>query len=210
MIKENDFVIQVATVNGSGSQSSNNVLVRSLFRAGIPVGGKNLFPSNIQGLPTWFTIRANPKGFVGRQPLADVVLALNPQTALADLKSVKPQGFYFYNSEITISDSQKRNDIQMIAIPFKDIVASIAESIKLKKLLVNMSYVGILCELLGLEQTYVDQAITQQFEGKQSVLSINQAAIKNGRDYAKNHLSELQFPYRAVARPGANADKILI
>src|SRR5476651_2192941 len=100
----NDFSITVATVNGSGSQSSNNILLRALFRMGLPVGGKNLFPSNIQGLPTWFTIRVNENGFTARKPLADLVVAINPATAADDLKLVRPGGVVFLNSEIKLAE----------------------------------------------------------------------------------------------------------
>src|SRR6201986_4081632 len=117
MSSVNDFTITVATANGSGSQSSNNVLVRALFRAGIPVGGKNLFPSNIQGLPTWFTIRANASGFTSRKSHPDICIAMNAQTRVQDLAGVRPEGFFFYNSEFTFTDSEKRTDVLMIPIP---------------------------------------------------------------------------------------------
>src|ERR1700733_2075886 len=116
MSKTNDFVIQVATVNGSGSQSSNNILVRALFRSGIPVGGKNLFPSNIQGLPTWFTIRANESGFTSRRSHPDICLAMNAQTASQDLARVRPEGFFFYNAEF--KNVAPRPDVKMVPIPF--------------------------------------------------------------------------------------------
>src|ERR1041385_4346489 len=114
MAKINAFSLIVATANGSGSQSSNNILVRTLFRMGIPVGGKNLFPSNIQGLPTWFTIRANHNGFTSRRPQSDIFMAMNATTAAQDLKSVRPEGFFFYNSEIKLSET--RSDISMVPI----------------------------------------------------------------------------------------------
>src|ERR1700722_6994333 len=125
MSKVNDFVLTVATANGSGSQSSNNILLRSLFRMGLPVGGKNLFPSNIQGLPTWFTIRVNEKGFTARKALADVVVALNPQTALEDLKQVRPGGWAFLSSEIKVDPTLYPNNVRVVVVPFKDIVAPV-------------------------------------------------------------------------------------
>src|SRR3954468_16260848 len=119
MPQVNDFVLTVATQNGSGSQSSNNILVRSLFRMGLPVGGKNLFPSNIQGLPTWFTIRANEAGFTARKKLADIVVAINPQTALADLRLVRPGGFAFLSSDAKVSPESFPKDVNVIVVPFK-------------------------------------------------------------------------------------------
>src|SRR5436189_5002456 len=119
MAQSNDFVLHIATANGSGSQSANLVLVKTLFRMGIAVGGKNLFPSNIQGLPTWFTIRVNESGFTSRRGLADMSVALNSQTYLQDLAAVRPEGFYFYNSEYKFADSQKRTDLTMVPVPFR-------------------------------------------------------------------------------------------
>ncbi|NJL24134.1 MAG: hypothetical protein HC902_02450 [Calothrix sp. SM1_5_4] len=152
MSQINDFVITVATQNGSGSQSSNNVLVRSLFRLGLPVGGKNLFPSNIQGLPTWFTIRVSPEGFTARRKFADVVVAINPATALEDLKLVRENGFVLLNSEIKLPDTARRADLRIVSVPFRDLAGHVTDSVKLKKLLVNMVYVGVLAELLELPQ----------------------------------------------------------
>ncbi len=206
----NDFVITVATVNGSGSQSSNNVLVRSLFRSGVPVGGKNLFPSNIQGLPTWFTIRVNGSGFTSRRSHPDICLAMNAQTCLQDLKSVRREGFYFYNSELKFTDEQKRSDVTMIAIPFRDIIANVTDSVKLRKLLINMSYVGVLAELLGIDQSVVDGVIEHQFDGKVAIIDTNRKAVEAGRVYAQEHLKTLRFPYRLNAIPGGNEGKILI
>src|SRR6266404_4478271 len=144
MLTVNDFVLTVATANGSGSQSANNILLRSLFRMGLPVGGKNLFPSNIQGLPTWFTIRANEQGFTARKKLADIVVAINPATALADLKLVRPGGFVFLSTEAKVAPELYPKEVNVIPVPFKDIVAPVHESIKMRKLLLNMVYVGVL------------------------------------------------------------------
>lgn len=206
----NDFVISVATANGSGSQSSNNVLVRTLFRMGLPVGGKNLFPSNIQGLPTWFTIRVNEQGFTARRKLADVVVAMNPATAAEDLHLVRPGGFVFLNSEIKLTEAQKRIDVQLVPVPFKDIVASLSDSVKLRKLLVNMAYVGVLAHLLDIPQKYLDDVVDHQFGDKSTVIETNRMAIAAGREWAANNLRELQFPIRAKSLPKRNDGKILI
>jgi 2-oxoglutarate ferredoxin oxidoreductase subunit alpha len=217
MSQANDFVITVATANGSGSQSSNTVLLRALFRMGVPVGGKNLFPSNIQGLPTWFTIRANSHGFTARRKLADIAVAMNAQTAAEDMALVHAGGFFFLNAEIKLAPTQIRSNIQVVSVPFRDIVAKVTDSTKLKKLLVNMVYVGVLAELLKIPAAVVDDVVQHQFGDKASVIEMNLKAIAAGREYAKSDLSALNFPYRAEAvQPAANkapalqAGKILI
>lgn len=190
----NDFVVQVATVNGSGSLSANQILVKSLFRMGVPVGGKNLFPSNIAGLPTWFTVRVNHQGFTGRRLLCDAFVAMNPATYVEDLKNIKSGGFCFTNSEIkTIVE---RSDIQQVVVPFKDLTTTLSDSVKMRKLLANVVYVGIITELLHVPIEVIDQAIEDQFGDKPKVIESNKKAILVGRDYAKEHLKNLNFPYR--------------
>jgi len=208
MSKTNDFVIQVATVNGSGSQSANNILVRALFRSGIAVGGKNLFPSNIQGLPTWFTIRASQKGFTSRRSHPDIFMAMNSQTVAQDLAALRPEGFFFYNSEF--KSLANRPDVVMVPIPFREIVEPVAKSIKLRKFLSNMVYVGVLSELLALDEKILNGAMEHQFQGKLDVLEVNAQAVMAGRTYAKEHLSQLRFPFLAQIVSGANDGKILI
>jgi len=210
MSKVNDFVITVATVNGSGSQSSNNILVRSLFRMGLPVGGKNLFPSNIQGLPTWFTIRVNEDGFTARKKFADVVVCMNAQTAAEDMKLVRKGGFVILNSEIKVPDTALNPDVTTVKIPFKDIVAPVSDSVKLRKMLVNMLYVGVLAELLKIPEAAINETIEHQFGDKKSVIDTNRKAIAAGRAYAQQNLAGVNFPWRAEARPGKNNGKVLI
>lgn len=210
MAQINDFVITVATANGSGSQSSNNILTRTLFRMGVTVGAKNLFPSNIAGLPTWFTIRANDKGFTARKRFADIVVAMNPSTAAEDLKLVRSGGVVFLNSEIKIADAQLRPGIQLVPIPFRDIVQPVSDSVKLRKLLINMVYVGVLAELLKIPQEILRDAIAHQFGDKPGVIELNTKALDAGRAYAREHLSNLAFGYEARADKGANEGKILI
>lgn len=202
----NDFVVQVATVNGSGSLSANQILVKSLFRMGVPVGGKNLFPSNIAGLPTWFTVRVNHEGFTGRRLLCDAFVAMNPTTYAEDLPKIKAGGFCFTNSEIkTIIE---RKDIQQIVVPFKDLTTTLSDSVKMRKLLANVVYVGILTELLHVPIEVVDQAIEDQFGDKPKVIESNKKAIAVGRNYAKEHLQSINFPYRIHKMTLAN--KVLI
>ena len=206
----NDFTITVATANGSGSQSSNNVLVRTLFRMGLTVGGKNLFPSNIQGLPTWFTIRVNEQGFTARKKLADIVVAMNPASAAADMALVRPGGVILLNADIKLGSSQLREDVQIIRVPFRSLVDSVTDSGKLKKLLVNMAYVGVLAELLQISAEKVKDVVSHHFGDKLSAIELNNRAIEAGRAYARDHLVTADFPFRVATHVGSNEGKILI
>lgn len=206
----NDFVLEIATVNGSGSQSANNIILRSLFRMGIPVGGKNLFPSNIAGLPTWFTIRVNKDGYTARREDVDLFVALNPQTLEEDIVKIRPQGWLFYPEDATLPTSAaQRQDLNKVAIPFKQLVDQASDSIKLKKLLVNMIYVGVLGELLQINPEVLEKTVSDQFNGKASAVSSNIKALQVGRDFAREKLAHFAFPYR-VQSLNLNAGKILI
>lgn len=208
-VKINDFVVEVATVNGSGSQSSNNILMRTIFRMGVPVEGKNLFPSNIQGMPTWFTIRVHEKGHLSRKEKADIVVAMNPKTALEDVKKLKPGGLFFYNSDMRADFSQLDPEVEAVGIGFRKLVSEATDSIQLKKLLTNMVYVGVLAELLELDETLLADTIRDQFQGKEKVFDVNLKAIEVGKKYAQAELSSLKGRYQVQARD-ANAGKILM
>lgn len=208
-MKVNDFVINIATVNGSGSQSANNVLLRSLFRMGVPVGGKNIFPSNIAGLPTWFWIRANPQGFVGRKPLADIVVTLNPQTFKEDLKTLASGGFYFYPSTFVIPEELKRPDITCVPVPFKQLTDESTDIGKIKKLVTNMVYVGLLAEILKIDSSILDQVLRDQLGKKASVLEVNQKAVAIGAKYARDNFAQLNFSFKAEKKD-LPKDKIII
>ncbi|HNB14728.1 MAG TPA: 2-oxoacid:acceptor oxidoreductase family protein, partial [Candidatus Obscuribacter sp.] len=144
----NDFSIQVATVNGSGSQSSNNVLMRSIFQMGIPVSGKNLFPSNIAGLPTWFTIRVNKDGYIARKAEIDILVAMNPQTAIDDVKALTPGSVCV--SPVELKLDAIRSDVKHYQVPFSELAAKASDNLKLRKLLTNMIYVGAAAQLFGI------------------------------------------------------------
>ncbi|MCB0363597.1 MAG: 2-oxoacid:acceptor oxidoreductase family protein, partial [Bdellovibrionales bacterium] len=206
----NNFVLQVATINGSGSQSANNALVKTLFRMGIPVTGKNMFPSNIAGLPTWFNIRAQSEGFTARKEKCDILVAMNPISIVADQKSLVSGGYCFFNEEINLTDNQKRQDVQYIPIPFKSIVEKLTDSGKLKKLLVNMIYVGVLSELLHLDQLQLNQVIRDLFGNKEKVVDLNLEALKAGLTWARENLKTEDFPFKAQVIPEGNKGKILI
>ena len=202
----NDLTIQVATVNGSGSQSSNLVLLRALFRMGIPVGGKNLFPSNIAGLPTWFTIRANRDGFVARKREVDFLVALNAQTAEKDVADLSPGKAVLY--EDTLRLERLRDDLIFYPVPFQELAGQVAKEVRLRKLLANMIYVGVIAELLSMDLEEIHGAIDTQFKGKKTAVTLNRRAVAIGAEYARERL-EKRDAY-AVARMDANRGKILI
>ncbi len=202
----NDFSIQVATVNGSGSQSANMVLMRSIFQMGVPVSGKNLFPSNIAGLPTWFTIRASKNGYVARKAEIDFMVAMNPQTAREDAMTVQPGGALL--AEQTLSLKGLRGDISYYEAPVSKLAGEITTDVRLRKLLANMVYVGVMAELLGLETEEVEKAIRKQFKNKAKAAETNVKAMRLGIDYAHEHLPKTD-PFR-VERMRATQGKIII
>lgn len=202
----NDLTIHVATVNGSGSQSSNNVLMRSLFQMGIPVSGKNMFPSNIAGLPTWFTIRANKDGWIGRKKEVDLMVCMNAQTAREDVEALAPGALCIYDAPLNCKSI--RNDVVFFEVPFAKLAADLSEDSKLRKLLTNMVYVGIVAELLGIEREETVVALGKQFKGKKKAIDANVAAIDKGIAYAKENLPR-QNRWR-VERMNATAGKIII
>ena len=202
----NDLTIHVATVNGSGSQSSNNVLMRSIFQMGVPVSGKNMFPSNIAGLPTWFTIRANKDGWIGRKKEVDLMVCMNAQTAREDVEGLPSGALCIYDAPLNCKTI--RDDIVFFEVPFAKLAADLSEDSKLRKLLTNMVYVGIVAELLGIERAEILVALTKQFKGKKKAVDANVAAIDKGIAYAKENLPG-QNKWR-VERMNATAGKIII
>ena len=203
----NDFSIQVATMNGSGSQSSNSVLMRSIFQMGIPVSGKNLFPSNIQGLPTWFTIRANKDGYTGRKKEIDIVVCMNPETAAEDVAGLDPGAICVYDAPLRLN--RVRNDLEFFEVPFAKLAASVPDvEAKIRKLMANMCYVGVLAQLLGIEFPEIEKAISKQFKGKTKAVGVNVLAAKAGLDYAREHLPKLER-YK-LQRMDKTAGKIII
>ncbi len=202
----NDFSIQVATVNGSGSQSANNVLLKSIFAMGIPISGKNLFPSNIAGLPTWYTIRASKHGYVARKKEIDIVIAMNAETAKDDILSLPAGGVAIYEEAANLK--QYREDVVCYPVPFDKITAAVCPEAKLRKLVKNMVYVGVVAQLLDMDLATVEAALRRQFAKKQKAADLNWAAVQAGYDYAKTSLTK-QDPFR-VERMHANEGKIII
>src|SRR5579884_4396409 len=157
----NDFSIQVATVNGSGSQTANNVLMRTLFQMGIPVSGKNMFPSNIAGLPTWFTIRASKHGYIGRRKEVDFLVAMNPETAREDVLKLESGAAVVYDEPLQLN--KLRNDLHFYPVPFDKLVGPVCPEAKLRKLVRNMIYDGVVAYLLDIEMEEVHKALFRQF-----------------------------------------------
>jgi 2-oxoglutarate ferredoxin oxidoreductase subunit alpha len=202
----NDFSIQVATVNGSGSQSANNVLLKSIFAMGIPISGKNLFPSNIAGLPTWYTIRASKHGYVARKKEIDILVAMNAETAKADMLSLPAGGIAIYDESANLK--QYRDDVVCYPVPFDKITAAVCPEAKLRKLVKNMVYVGVVAQILDMDLATVEAALRRQFAKKQKAADLNWAAVQAGYNYAKTSLVK-QDPFR-VERMHANEGKIII
>ena len=201
----NDFTIQVATANGSGSQSSNTVLLRTLFQMGVPVSGKNLFPSNIAGLPTWYSIRASRDGWVARKKEIDLLVAMNPESAQEDVAAVPAGAAVVYDAPLALSGA--RADLLWYPVPFDELVAPVTGEAKLRKLLRNMVYVGTLARLLELELPEVERAIGRVFGKKARALELNLAAARAGHEHAKGFGRSL--PFRA-ARMDATRGKIIV
>jgi 2-oxoglutarate ferredoxin oxidoreductase subunit alpha len=202
----NDMSIQVATVNGSGSQSSNTVLLRSIFQMGVPVSGKNMFPSNIAGLPTWYTIRANKNGYIGRKKEIDFLVAMNPETAQEDTMSLAAGASVLYDEPLALH--KLRDDLIFYSVPYDKIVAAVCPEAKLRKLVKNMVYVGVVANLLTVEMTEVEKAIRKQFAKKVKAANLNLAAAQAGFDYAKANLQKRGAFY--IERMNATAGKIII
>ena len=202
----NDFSIQVATVNGSGSQTANTVLLRALFQMGIPVSGKNLFPSNIAGLPTWFTIRASKDGYLARRRESDILVVMNPETAAEDIAAMGPGAVIVLNDAIKVPPIAP--DRIVYPVPMAKLMEPITTEVKLRRLVVNMIYVGVLGELLGLAEDEVERALDAQLGRKPKALALNHAAVRAGWEYARDHFDE-RHPFRA-SRMSATQGKILI
>ena len=202
----NDFSIQVATVNGSGSQSANSVLLKSIFDMGVPVSGKNLFPSNIAGLPTWYTIRASKDGYVARRKRIDVLIAMNAETAREDILGLHPGSAAIYDEALNLR--QYRDDVVCYPVPFDKITAAVCPEAKLRKLVRNMVYVGVAAHLLQIDMASVEAALHKQFAKKQKAMDLNMGAVRAGAEYAAEHLPK-QDPF-LIERMNATAGKIII
>lgn len=204
----NDFVIKIGTVNGTGSASANSLLMKALFRMGIPVTGKNLFPSNIQGLPTWYEIRASRDGYNARTGRVDVMVAMNAQTYHRDLAEVSPGGYLIYDSTWPRENQLQREDIHVIGIPLAEMVNQHFSPARVRILMKNIAYVGALCALMDIDGDVVRELIEETFAAKQKLIEPNMQAIALGHDYAQTHF-DCPLPVRAEAMSGTS-DHVLI
>ncbi|MFL7813644.1 MAG: 2-oxoacid:acceptor oxidoreductase subunit alpha [Anaerolineales bacterium] len=189
----NEFSINIGTVNGSGSQTANLTILRAIFKMGIPVSGKNIFPSNIQGLPTWYKIRVSQSGYAGRRKEADIVVAMNPSTFVDDQDDLAEGGLFLYDDEI--EGEIKRKDMTVVAMPVKNILREAKPHKDLRKFVANMVYVGVLANLLGIELEPIKAALEFHFKGKANPVEFNMSVIQLSYQWAEETL-KLELPWR--------------
>jgi 2-oxoglutarate ferredoxin oxidoreductase subunit alpha len=202
----NDFSIQIATVNGSGSQSANAVLLRSIFHMGVPVSGKNLFPSNIAGLPTWFTIRVSKHGWIARKSDTDILISMNPERAQEDVLALSPGAVVIFDEPLKLNEL--RTDLTFYSVPFDRLTAATGAEPKLRKLVRNMVYVGVAAQLLSIDMESLEATVRKQFSKKVKAAELNLSAVRAGYEYAAATLTK-QDPY--VVEPMKATDgKIII
>jgi 2-oxoglutarate/2-oxoacid ferredoxin oxidoreductase subunit alpha len=202
----NDFSIQIATVNGSGSQTANMVLLRSILLMGVPVSGKNMFPSNIAGLPTWYTIRASKRHYIARKKEVDFLVAMNPETAKEDVLTLEPGSAVVYDEPLKLNTL--RNDLVFYPVPFDTLVKPVCPDAKLRRLVRNMIYPGILAKLLGFDPVLMEKALAKQLGKKAKAVVLNAGALKAGFEYAEKTFTK-QDPYFIEAM-NETSGKILI
>jgi 2-oxoglutarate/2-oxoacid ferredoxin oxidoreductase subunit alpha len=205
--RTNDFVIQFANVNGSGSASANRLFARSILRMGVPIASRNIFPSNIQGLPTWYEVRVSEAGHQGRRGGVDFMVAMNPQTWDKDVASIEPGGYLFYDSTRPMPLSKFRGDINVVGMPLTELTNARYTDPRQRQLFKNIIYVGALAQLLGIEITEVERLIAEQFRGKDKLIPPNLEALHMGRDYAAEHLADIGLKVR---RADAVGDRVFI
>jgi 2-oxoglutarate ferredoxin oxidoreductase subunit alpha len=185
----NDFVIKFANVNGSGSASANELFAKSILRMGVPVSPRNIFPSNIQGLPTWYEVRVTEKGWLGRRGGVDLMVAMNPQTWNADLKEIEPGGYLFYDNTKPLPPSKFRDDITVIGMPLTEICNATYSDPRQRQLFKNIIYIGALSALLDMDAGAIAELIGEQYKGKEKLLKPNLNALQLGRHYAMENLA---------------------
>lgn len=185
----NDFVIKFANVNGSGSASANELFVKAVIRMGVPVSPRNIFPSNIQGMPTWYEARICEKGYHGRRGGVDMMVAMNPQTWDADLAEIEPGGYLFYDSTRPLPPSKFREDVHTIGVPLTEITNNAYTDARQRQLFKNIIYVGALSVLVDIDPAVIEALFAEQYKGKERLLESNVRALHLGRDYVKQHLS---------------------
>jgi len=204
----NDFVVKFANVNGSGSASANELFAKAILRMGVPVSPRNIFPSNIQGLPTWYEVRVTEKGWLGRRGGIDLMVAMNPQTWDADLKEIEPGGYLFYDNTRPLPPSKFREDVNVIGMPLTAICNRTYADARQRQLFKNIMYVGALSMLLDIDPAVIETLFAEQYKGKEKLLDSNVKALHLGRDYAKEHLKH-PLGIR-IQRANAVGDRIFV
>jgi 2-oxoglutarate ferredoxin oxidoreductase subunit alpha len=204
----NDFIIRFANVNGTGSASANYLFAKTIFRMGIPVTPKNIFPSNIQGLPTWYEVRVSEKGYLGRREGIDLMVSVNPQSMAQDVKNVKPGGFFMYDSTKKLPETYLREDIHYLGIPMMEMSNQAFSDPRKRQLLKNIIYVGALSRLLNMDVEEIKKLVGEQFEGKAQLVEANLIALKLGIDYVEANF-EYPLPFH-LERRDLIGDKILV
>lgn len=185
----NDFVIKFANVNGSGSASANELFAKSILRMGVPVSPRNIFPSNIQGLPTWYEVRVNERGWLGRRGGVDFMVAMNPQTWDADLKEIEPGGFLLYDSTKPLPRSKFRDDVHVIGVPLTQLCSEHYTVARERQLFKNIMYIGALSALIEVDPVVIEALLAEQYRGKEKLLDANRQAFQLGRRYVTDHLA---------------------
>ena len=204
----NDFVVKFANVNGSGSASANELFARAILRMGVPIATRNIFPSNIQGLPTWFEVRVSAKGWVGRRGGVDLMVPMNPQTWDKDIASIDAGGYLFYDSSKPLPESKFRSDVNVIGMPLTEICNRTYNDPRQRQLFKNIIYVGALASILDIELAVVETLITEQYGSKKQLLDSNIQAVRMGHAYAKDNLSGICA--LRVARADAVGNRIFV
>lgn len=187
----NDFVVKFANINGSGSASANELFARAILRMGVPVSPRNIFPSNIQGLPTWFEVRVTEKGYLGRRGGVDMMVAMNPQTWDQDVREIDPGGYLFYDSSKPLPRAKFRDDIHVLGMPLTEICNQAYSDARERQLFKNILYVGALTTLLDIDPAEIEKLFGEQYKGKEKLLESNVQALKLGMDYARSSLKPI-------------------
>lgn len=205
--KVNDFVVRFANVNGTGSASANALFTKAIFRMGVPVTPKNIFPSNIQGLPTWYEVRVSEKGYLGRREGVDLMVAVNPQSMKKDYADVVSGGYFLYDSSKPLSPEYDREDITHVGIPLMEMCNAAFHDARQRQLFKNIVYVGALVSLFKIDFAVIEQLIGEQFKGKEKLIEPNIKALKMGEDWVLEDFGG-EFSLR-VEKRDLLGDKIL-
>jgi 2-oxoglutarate/2-oxoacid ferredoxin oxidoreductase subunit alpha len=208
MHRVNEFAFKIATANGTGSASANGLIMQAIFRMGIPVTGKNVFPSNIQGLPTWYEIRVNKHGYTARTPHFDLMVALNPATYDKDVAEVRPNGWLLYDATWPLDDRLHRSDVTYLGIPLAEMCNAQFKGVRERILMKNIAYAGALAALLGMDTGIIRELLDEKYGAKKALMDSNQKAVDLGYNYARQHF-DCPLPIRLAAMD-ATKDSILI